>query len=218
MSPGERWAELHKRKNFASRYPEPEVIRWTYRNFDRSNPERFCLLDVGCGHGRHAAFWKINGYQAIGCDFVDEAVEASREFANVVGFGVCRDFHDSLHWPDNWFHGVLSWGVLYYTDTVERGISELHRVLKPGGKALVNIRSTADSRFLHGHWNEEGCVVAPGPHNAFADEAGLSMKFYTPEKAKDMFRAFSEVNVERHSRTEFDGEIVHDDLIIKATK
>ncbi len=211
MDPIERWDELHARTDFAPRYPEPEVVRWTFRNFSRKQAEKFCLLDVGCGCGRHSAFWAQNGYQAVASDASEEAIGFVRELSGYVGFSVARDRFDNLHWPDDWFHGVLCWGVLYYGEP-EKGISEIHRVLRPGGKALFKIRSTEDTRASY----LVGGVLEPGPDGIFADEAGLPMKFYAPWQARELFSKFSDVEIERHSRD--NGRVRHDDLVVKVVK
>lgn len=221
MDAQECWDDLHKRKDFAPRYPEPIVVRWTFKNFPRHDAQNYTLLDLGCGHGRHAAFFAQNEYRAVASDFSGAAVEAAALRGN--GYVLARCATDNTNFPDGHFDGVLCWHVLYYTDMIEESIAEIHRVLKPNGKALVALRSTHDSRYYHGDrlsYDGEGfgAIVSQGTQDVFADEAGLSMRFFTAAECGLLFRDFSQVIVEHTMRTEQRGLISHDDLLVMVTK
>ena len=49
-----------------------------------------------------------------------------------------------MDWSDEVFDGVVSIGCLHHTGNIYKAVSEIYRVLKPGGQALVML------------YNEEG--------------------------------------------------------------
>lgn len=45
---------------------------------------------------------------------------------------------EELPFKSNVFDNVISFGVLHHTPNTEKGIKEIYRVLKPGGKAFLS--------------------------------------------------------------------------------
>ncbi len=95
------------------------------------------LLDQGCGGGRYTAAWKILGVkEAIGLDYSSTGLEDARARVGVAGFkNISFDEGSVLEMPyeNSSFDIVFSNGVLHHTEDWEQGITELMRVLKPGG-------------------------------------------------------------------------------------
>jgi len=94
------------------------------------------VLDVGCGSGwatRVLAELAFNG-RVTGIDISDEMVrvasESSSSFANV-DFQVASA--ERLPFPDREFTHAFSMESLYYYANIPKALSEIHRVLKPGG-------------------------------------------------------------------------------------
>lgn len=95
------------------------------------------VLDLGCGVGRHACFFASAGFQVDAMDASASGLDYAAEQAGQLGLDIA--FRDGLMtllpYPDNSFDYVLSFNVIYHGDSgvVARAISEIHRVLKPGG-------------------------------------------------------------------------------------
>jgi len=94
------------------------------------------VLDVGCGSGwasRLLAGYAING-QVTGIDISDEMIrvarESSRAFPNT-DFEVAST--EQLPFADNEFTHAFSMESLYYYSDILKALTEIHRVLRPGG-------------------------------------------------------------------------------------
>ena len=99
------------------------------------------VLDVGCGEGRNAVYFLQKNYSIFGIDPNELAIQYCRYLAKSiapdtdvhrfqVGDGAAIPFHDGA------FDAVLSSAVLHFAENHAhfwQMISEIHRVLKPGG-------------------------------------------------------------------------------------
>ncbi len=110
------------------------------------------ILDVGCGAGwlsRTLAKGAPQG-RVVGMDISDEMIRharaASSEFGNLVFIvgGV-----DEIPWENNFFSRVVSVESSYYWPDPARGLSELFRVLHPGGSAWTLINYYKDNPDCH---------------------------------------------------------------------
>lgn len=97
------------------------------------------VLEVGCGLGTDGAQFAQAGGIYTGIDLTDAAVDLARrrfELFQLPGtFRVADAEH--LDFPDNTFDIVYSHGVLHHTPDTAAAVREVHRVLRPGGKAVV---------------------------------------------------------------------------------
>jgi ubiquinone/menaquinone biosynthesis C-methylase UbiE len=105
------------------------------------------LLDVGCGTGHHMASLRERGFEVAGVDGSEEMIAHAK--ANNPGAQIKLADVDSVPFADSSFDFVLCVEVLRYLPDFTRCISEIARVLKPGGVCLV----TAAPLFnLNGYW------------------------------------------------------------------
>lgn len=97
------------------------------------------VLEIGCGLGTDGAQFAKAGADYTGVDLTDAAVELAQKRFEL--FGLPGTFHEAdaenLDFADNSFDLVYSHGVLHHTPDTARAIREVHRVLKPGGRAIV---------------------------------------------------------------------------------
>jgi ubiquinone/menaquinone biosynthesis C-methylase UbiE len=97
------------------------------------------VLEIGCGLGTDGAQFAEAGADYTGVDLTEAAVELARkrfEFFNLPGKFQTADA-ESLDFADESFDLVYSHGVLHHTPETEKAIQEVHRVLRPGGRAMV---------------------------------------------------------------------------------
>jgi SAM-dependent methyltransferase len=97
------------------------------------------VLEIGCGLGTDGAQFARAGADYTGVDLTDAAVDLARKhFAQL---GLSGEFRtadaENLDFADESFDLVYSHGVLHHTPDTARAVSEIHRVLKPGGRAVV---------------------------------------------------------------------------------
>jgi ubiquinone/menaquinone biosynthesis C-methylase UbiE len=114
----------------------------------RPQPQKFSVLDAGCGSGGMLAQLreKFPGAELTGIDESEHAIELCRERgtdAELLRAGV----HE-LPFPADAFDVVLSLDV-WVNDGVDDALAahETHRVLRPGGKLILNL---AAFEFLRG--------------------------------------------------------------------
>jgi ubiquinone/menaquinone biosynthesis C-methylase UbiE len=110
----------------------PEVVQFE-RWRDKS------VLEIGCGLGTDAINFARAGANYTGVDLTERSIELVQrrfDFENLQGDLRTADA-ENLPFADNSFDLVYSHGVLHHTPDTERAINEAHRVLKPGGTAMV---------------------------------------------------------------------------------
>jgi ubiquinone/menaquinone biosynthesis C-methylase UbiE len=97
------------------------------------------VLEIGCGVGTDGLQFARAGAIYTGVDLTDAAVELARK--NFATAGLPGEFRvadaERLDFPDESFDIVYSHGVLHHTPDIEAAVKEVHRVLKPGGRAIV---------------------------------------------------------------------------------
>ena len=94
------------------------------------------VLEIGCGMGTMAMNWAKNGAKVTAVDLNSVAVEqTSRRFKVFELEGtICQSDANNLPFASESFDYVYSWGVLHHSPNLERSLSELIRVLVPGGQ------------------------------------------------------------------------------------
>ncbi|MEK6279741.1 MAG: class I SAM-dependent methyltransferase [Acidobacteriota bacterium] len=97
------------------------------------------VLEIGCGLGTDGAQFAAAGADYTGVDLTDAAVELARKRFEL--FGLQGSFRtadaENLDFADDSFDLVYSHGVLHHTPETGKAIQEVHRVLRPGGRAVV---------------------------------------------------------------------------------
>lgn len=162
---------------------------------------RVRLLDLGCGLGRHSIFFDAHGFKVTAIDLSDYGVNHLRDWQKENGTDFRTVIGDMQHLPfaDNAFDCIYSYHVMSHTDSegIKQIISEVHRVLRPGGEIYFDLCSKntwafRESGFPHIDENTLRFVggVEDGIPHFFTDEEGIR------ELLKD-FR----INVLRHVDT-----------------
>ena len=97
------------------------------------------VLEIGCGLGTDGAQFAKAGADYTGVDLTEAAVELARkrfELFDLSGQFQTADAED-LDFADESFDLVYSHGVLHHTPDPTKAVNEVHRVLRPGGRAMV---------------------------------------------------------------------------------
>lgn len=213
----DRWNKFFAIPNIAPRYPSDAVVRWLFRTFPRDRAASTVILDDGAGTGRHSLFMAREGYQAQACDFSSVAIDALNEWAASESLSVPAKVSpaDALAYDDATFDGVLSWGVLYYMpyDRFAAAAKEIRRVLKPGGSALVMVKSNLDSRAADAQpVGQHGYTITRAPEGmSWWAEIGLTLTLMDRPALEEVFADFSEVRIENSRVTLLNGAYADDD-------
>lgn len=104
------------------------------------------VLDVGCGYGglSRIAGDRLGATELHGVDIDSDVVEEAA--TKNVTVQICDVEERPLPYEDDYFDFVMSLGMIDYLPTFDGVLSEIRRVLKPGGFALLSIPNL-------GSWN-----------------------------------------------------------------
>lgn len=136
--------QTHRRWEQAFRTVENErfyelVFGRVEREFRSAGADR--ILDAGCGVGAHSVRLARRGFNVTAVDMVPAtlalATQTTAEHDVQDRVSVSQEDITSLSFRDGSFRGVLCWGVLMHVPDVDDAISELARVLAPGGALIV---------------------------------------------------------------------------------
>jgi ubiquinone/menaquinone biosynthesis C-methylase UbiE len=97
------------------------------------------VLEIGCGCGSEAERFARAAAHYTAVDLTNAAAVITRrrfQLANLEGRFVQGDA-ENLPFADGSFDFVYSHGVLHHTPDTPRTIREVHRVLSPGGRAVI---------------------------------------------------------------------------------
>ncbi|NJS09075.1 MAG: 3-demethylubiquinone-9 3-O-methyltransferase [Microcoleus sp. CSU_2_2] len=162
--------------------------------FDRhaTNWQGLKTLDVGCGGGFSCEFMAERGAVVSGIDRSQKCVEAARNHAATSGFEIDyrQGFAENMPYADNTFDAVICVDVLEHVADYKKVVSEVHRILKPGGLFFFDtINRTFSSQFVM-IWLMENILqeIKRGVHDW--------EKFITPEELSLVMRDIGFSNVE----------------------
>ena len=106
------------------------------------------VLDVGCGPGLAVAYAAASDSRAVGVDASPTMVRhAGRRNRAAIRRGqveIQRADAARLPFPDASFSKVGSMNSLQFWPAPERGLAEIHRVLRPGGRVAVVLMARSD--------------------------------------------------------------------------
>lgn len=130
-------AGLAARKAVYREVTGPDARQISVEEVLRGAPDR--VLEVGCGEGELAEQLAAVVSDVVAIDQSPRMVELTR------ARGVDARVADvqELPFPDDSFDAVLAAWVLYHVPDLDRGLSEIGRVLRPGGR-LVATTNSAD--------------------------------------------------------------------------
>src|ERR1700752_1257521 len=113
------------------------VVNWVCRRLPPNRSLR--ILDYGCGRGLTVEMFRRRNLDCYGCDAFVKVDRAPRDcLLHPEWFGpVIRDMPDGrIPFDSESFDIVVSNQVIEHVENLELTLSELHRVLKPGGVLL----------------------------------------------------------------------------------
>jgi len=127
-----RFYELVEQHRYEKEWHIPEAA-----GFDET--KNLHVLEVGCGLGTDGAQFAKAGADYTGIDLTEAAVNLARrrfELSDLPGDFRVADA-ERLDFPNTSFDLVYSHGVLHHTPDTAGAIREIHRVLRPGGRAVI---------------------------------------------------------------------------------
>jgi len=100
-------------------------------------------LDMGCGAGQLIPILSGLGYEPYGVDISDKMIGLTNEQCKKLNIKANLMIGDceKLDFPDEFFDLYIAMGVIEYMSSDKPMLSEIYRVLKPGGTAIVTLRN-----------------------------------------------------------------------------
>ena len=154
------------------------------------------LLEIGCGMGFDSVEFLKRGVRVTATDLTPSAVATARRHFEVEGL-VAEDVREAnaldLPFADESFDAVWANGVLHATGDTAWAVREVHRVLRPGGRAIISHFYRKPSWMY--------AVSRLGRENIeHRDQDPPVNEFYTDDEILAMFRDFriEEVSREHH--------------------
>lgn len=145
------------------------------------------LLEVGCGVGIDLVRFAQAGAIVTGVDLATASITLARK--NFEQQGLSGELlvmnGEALEFHDNTFDVVYAHGVLQYTPHPRRMIAELHRVLRPGGEAILMVYNryswlNALSKFMNVELEHSDAPV---------------LRTYSIAEFRDLLEIFPEVRI-----------------------
>ncbi len=167
-----------------------------FARFDEARGAR--LLEIGVGAGTDFVSFVRAGANATGIDLTTAGISLTRERLRLDGLEAKTMVADAenLPFPHSTFDIVYSYGVLHHSPDTEKAVAEVHRVLRPGGRALIMIYHYPSWTALMLWCLHCAARLRPWKSPRWAMEHFLESpgtKAYTLEQARQLFGSFSSV-------------------------
>jgi SAM-dependent methyltransferase len=177
--------------------------------FDRHRGES--LLEIGCGMGTDLSSFFRGGARVFAIDLTEGHLQLARRRLLVEGSAVrvLRADAEQLPFASDSFDAVYSFGVLHHTPGTAQAVAEIHRVLRPGGRAIVALyhRHSVFYWFytlfvrgvLHGRLFVDGYrrLIADVERHEHSDALPL-VKVYSRREMRRLFGRFTSTRLEVH--------------------
>ena len=109
------------------------------------------VLVVGCGYGRHVAYFARRGFDTTGLDASRAAIDMAHETAREDGLDLVLTCASAtkMPFPTASFDAVYDHALLHHLSADDRAlaVTEYGRVLKPGGLLVISALSTEEDAF-----------------------------------------------------------------------
>jgi SAM-dependent methyltransferase len=109
------------------------------------------VLDVGCGPGYLLREFRERGWEVQGTEFSEQSALHARK---VLGLPVAIGELSALRFPNESFDAVVMWHVLEHVADPHGTVSEVARILRPGGVFLCAVPNfgSLEARFARDKW------------------------------------------------------------------
>jgi SAM-dependent methyltransferase len=179
----------------------------------RGDGER--LLEIGLGYGTVSQILASRGFDYNGLDIAAGPVEMVRHRLRLLGVEGAEErvragsVLETPH-PDESFDHVVAIGCLHHTGDLAGAVAEVHRILRPGGRALAMVYNKNSFRRVK-------MALASGPKRLLArsadddeemrgaydrnsgGEAAPATEYTSARGARELFSVFSDVSVRREN-------------------
>lgn len=158
-----------------------------YVGFSRYNGKE--VLEIGCGVGIDLLQFARAGSRVSAIDLTENAAKLAQANLGREGYqGHIRVGNaEALDFPDNSFDLVYSHGVLHHTVDTGKAVSEVHRVIRFGGEAIVMLYNRCS-------WFNLVAVLSGTPIEHPKKDAPI-IRRYSIGECRKLFQQFRDVQI-----------------------
>ena len=191
----ETWNSVYSEGRSLLQYPDEMVVSFLSKHkgeFSRG-------IDIACGAGRHTILMAQMGLQSYGVDSSSSSIAYAKERSSKLGLNV--EFQNMLvqdmKFEDGFFDIAIVWGLVHYLalDDQMNVLTEVHRILKPGGKLLCTLRSTEDTRAKEGIEQEPNRFLVDYFDSGSSVPKKTLMYFWDEEGVKQKLKQFVSIEL-----------------------
>lgn len=175
------------------------------------------VLDIGCGAGGKSLYYLSKGAKTVtGIDVVEKYKEESESLAkelNLEGFKfVCGDA-SATEFENNSFDTIIMNDAMEHVNNPAGVLTEIHRILKPGGKLYVNfppynhpfgahLSDSIGIPWVHVFFSEK--TLIKGYKELVSDkpdgEARINFRISKKEDGSEYFSYINKMSIKRFNR------------------
>ena len=144
------------------------------------------VLDLGCGDGAFCTQLAAVGVEAVGAEVAEAALARARERHPDIRFELVAE-RGPLPFADAEFDAVWASEVIEHIADTGRWLSEVRRVLRPGGALLVTTPY---------HGRVKNLALALTRFETHFDPLGQHLRFYTRRSLRDTLEQFGFERIE----------------------
>ncbi len=201
---------------------------WLLPLIDRIAGTFPAVLEVGCGQGTDGVTLCQRmqpGGRYIGVDMSEVSLASARSAASEVseGLRVVPEFRldnvERLSFANDSFACILSVGALHHSESTERAIAEIRRILTPGGTVFILLYRTLAPKVFGAHvlravqksldavLRTDRVLYRASRSTKLGERAGTAvyecfgvpiLRSYTLKRLRALFRDFSILNITVH--------------------
>lgn len=153
------------------------------------------ILDLGCGTGMHSLFFAQHGFEVFASDISKQSIDILKNKIyrnNISNISIYNFSFEDILFEDDYFDVVICTSVLHHgmLKNIERGIEEIHRVLKPKGCLIFDMLSKDDYSYGLGELVEENTFVG-----SREGEDDIPHHYSDINELKKLLERFNETNI-----------------------
>jgi ubiquinone/menaquinone biosynthesis C-methylase UbiE len=196
VMPGhEIWNNHYTKSKSILSYPDENLVRMIKAFLIAKKPHTLSSIDLGCGTGRHLKMLHESGIDNI--TGLDASLNALAMCKGLYILPLVQGNNMALPFKDSAFDLAISWGSLHYSakNLLQQQLSEIHRVMRKGGRFFGTLRSDMDTYLKTGKNIGNDTWVT-----SLEDIKDSVVSFYNESELKDalgIFRAFKYGIIER---------------------
>jgi len=182
--------DLLARIDIHKKYGSRDIDQWMLHLL---NPQKgMVILDAGCGSGKQCfLFYKALEGEAditggdVSPELLDKARQENAKIGNRIKI-ITLDFNQRFPLDDDQFDLLTSCFAIYYSEDIPSTISEMHRVIKPGGRLFTTGPMPENKRLFYD-------IILEATHQPIPPMPGSSR--YSTQIYEAITRRYSSVEI-----------------------